>query len=66
MLRLEPIDDIVRKPVVDHHRAEHRRLGLDVARQLDGFGGGRVGECKRCHRHGFTPPRPALKRQAIE
>ena len=45
MLGLEPVDQIVRQAVVDHHRAEHRGFGLDILRQGYGFGFGRGYEC---------------------
>ena len=31
MLRIQPVDQIVGQPVVDHHRAEQRGLRLDIA-----------------------------------
>jgi uncharacterized protein (UPF0262 family) len=49
MPRFELVDQIVREPVVDHHRAEHRGLGLDVAGKLLRLGHGGNGECESCH-----------------
>jgi uncharacterized protein (UPF0262 family) len=38
MIRLERVDQIICQPVVDHHRAEHRRFSLDILRQGGGCG----------------------------
>ncbi|PAV66731.1 hypothetical protein WR25_03666 [Diploscapter pachys] len=43
MRGFQPVDQVVGQPVVDHHRAQHRGFGFDVAGQLQGFGGGRRG-----------------------
>ena len=57
MDRLQPVDQIVGQPIVDHHRTQHRRLGFDVARQLNGFGRGRGGECQSRHGDRYSPTR---------
>ncbi len=40
---LQPVDQVVRQSVVDHHRAEHRRFGLDVAGSCCGSAAAVVG-----------------------
>jgi hypothetical protein len=43
MRGFQPVDQVIGQTVVDHHRAQHRGFGFDVAGQLKGFGGGRRG-----------------------
>ena len=65
MRGFQPVDDVVRQPVVDHHRAQHRGLRLDVAGKLL-LGGGGGGECEGGHIAASTRLPPPLKPGAAE